>query len=66
MLSSLRAQGTDPESLWLQGPEGNGGDVRGKGGMQEEEGSAMVLKAKCSGAGAARTVAQFRQWEGAR
>lgn len=37
MLRSLRAQGTDPESLWLQEPEGNGRDVRGKVGMKEEE-----------------------------
>lgn len=37
MLSSLRAQGADPESLWLREPEGNGRDVRGKVGMKEEE-----------------------------
>lgn len=32
-----RAQGSDPECLWLQGLEGNCRDLRGKEGWRESE-----------------------------
>lgn len=63
LLCRLRAQGTDPESLWLQEPEGNGRDLRGKGRLKKRR-SAVMLKAQGRGTGpdGQEAVAQVRQW----